>query len=439
MKRIVASVGLVAVGASSVQAALLPALTTESGKPWNLSATLRGFYDDNMNGWGKAFSAPGYERSSLGFEVSPSLQFSFPMEQTTLSFGYVYSFKYYENKPYLNAENYDQTHNFNAALTHAFSERYQISVRDSFVIGQEPDLLMAGNTYTTFQRIAGNNLRNFGSIRFSAQLTPEFGLDAGYANTLYEYTDDAWQNPNGNGTFYRASYSGLLNELDHVFHLDGRYQFQPQTIGVVGYQFRLVNYTADQPIGAYGPFGPYVMSDERDAAMHYGYLGVDHNFRPDLSGSIRLGGRYTDYVNTPVNQNSASPYGLLSLRYTYLPESYVELGASADYSATSQFAFDTASGQLTLSAQAFTVYVALRHRITPKLYGGVIGQFQNSRYYGGPYDSETDKFYLAGLSLQYRFTPNFSAEAGYNFDDLDSQVASSYVRNRVYLGVTGAY
>ena len=49
MKKIVASVGLVAVGASGLQAELLPGLTTESGKPWTVSATLRGFYDDNIN------------------------------------------------------------------------------------------------------------------------------------------------------------------------------------------------------------------------------------------------------------------------------------------------------------------------------------------------------------------------------------------------------
>ena len=52
-------------------------------------------------------------------------------------------------------------------------------------------------------------------------------------------------------------------------------------------------------------------------------------------------------------------------------------------------------------------------------------------------------FYLVGLNLQYRFTPNFSAEVGYNYDKLDSGVnviyAGSYDRNRVYFGVTGSY
>ena len=31
--------------------------------------------------------------------------------------------------------------------------------------------------------------------------------------------------------------------------------------------------------------------------------------------------------------------------------------------------------------------------------------------------------YLVGLNLRYQFTPNFSAEVGYNYDNLNSQRA----------------
>src|ERR1039457_6400243 len=102
MKRIVASVSLVAVGASSLQAALLPGMTTESGKPWTVSATLRGFYDDNINTFPDNFQVA--HRGSAGFEVNPSLKFSFPMEQTSISFSYDYSLKYYENRPLFNTD-----------------------------------------------------------------------------------------------------------------------------------------------------------------------------------------------------------------------------------------------------------------------------------------------------------------------------------------------
>ena len=127
---------------------------------------------------------------SFGFEISPAIEFLFPWEQTTLSFGYIYSLKYYENKPVNSTGHDDNTQDFHAGLNHAFSERYSISVRDSFVIGQEPDFLRAGNTFTTFQRYSGNNIRNYGAIDFLAQLTPQFGLDLGYANTLVIYADD---------------------------------------------------------------------------------------------------------------------------------------------------------------------------------------------------------------------------------------------------------
>ena len=425
MKRIVASVGLVAVGASGLQAELLPAMTTESGKPWTVGATLRGFYDDNINTVPDNFNpGPGFHRSSTGFEISPFLRFSFPMEQTTISFGYVYSLKYYDNKPLGNTDNYDQTHDFDVALSHAFSERYQLKVADSFIIGQEPDMLRAGNTFDSFQRISGDNLRNFGSITFSAQITPELGTEVGYANTFYSYSDNT---PFG--------LSGLLDELDNVAHLDLRYLLQPQTTGIVGYQFRELDYIGNQVINA----APVVRSDERNVRMNYLYVGLDHNFRPDLTGSVRVGGNYAQYYNDPASQDELSPYAMLNLKYTYLPESYLQAGFVYDYTPASVFSVSP-TGDLTLNAQSATMFASVTHRITPKLFGTLLAQYQNSTYYGGTIDGEADNYYLVGLSLQYRFTPNFSAEVGYNYDDVRSDIANrSYDRNRIYVGVTGSY
>ncbi len=424
-----------AVGAAGVQAADLPGLTTESGKPWTVSATLRGFYDDNINTLGNDLALPpGYHRGSYGFEISPALEFSFPLEQTTLSFGYIFSFKEYENKLLGSTGYSDSTHDFHAALTHAFSERYSLSIKDSFVLGQEPDFLRAGNTFSTYQRYPGNNLRNYGTVDLTAQMTPVLGLDLGYANTLYSYADNG--NPAVTGI---ASTSGLLDEIDHVIHLDGRYQIQPQTIGIVGVQFRETDFTGHQPIGGVYDNGEPVMSDTRNARSYYGYVGVDHNFRPDLMGSIRAGGRWTDYYNDPANQNQASPYAQASFKYTYLPESYVQIGGTYDYTPSSFTPELNQAGEINVSAQSGTIFGSVVHRIVPKLYGSVQAQYQNTAYYGGTIDGKVDNFYLVGLNLRYQFTPNFSAEAGYNYDNLHSDVFSNYDRNRVYIGVTGSY
>lgn len=443
MKRIVASIGLVAVGASGVQAALLPGLTSETDKPWNLSATLRGFYDDNYNAWPDDIATPAnFHRSATGFELSPSLQFSFPMEQTSLSFGYVYSLKYYQYAPYLQEDHYDQTHEFNVALTHAFSERYQLTVRDSFVIGQEPDILRAGNTFNTFQRVSGSNIRNYGTINLLAQMTPELGVEVGYANTLYSYADNVVVR-DGFGRVVVPSYSGVLDSLDHVGHVDLRYQFSPQTIGLFGYQFRQTDYIGHQEIGWDPVRGQAVWSDQRNARSHYLYVGLEHNFRKDLTGSVRAGGRYTDYYNNPAGQDITSPYAMVSLNYTYLPESYLQFGASYDYSATSLFDVDPNTGNYTLNTASATVFAAVRHRITPKLYATVDAQFQDATAYGGRYNNQVTKYYLVGLNLQYRFTRNFSAEVGYNYDiaetDSYNRLNYSYDRNRVYVGVTASY
>src|SRR2546422_7901486 len=129
MKRIVASVGLVAVGASGVHAASVAALTSEGAKPWSVSATLRGFYDDNV---GTTASSQNRTKS-FGFEISPGFNLNWAVEQTTMSLGYVYSFLYYEKKPplfdpakqeFVDQDKYDQTHSFKALLNHVFSERY---------------------------------------------------------------------------------------------------------------------------------------------------------------------------------------------------------------------------------------------------------------------------------------------------------------------------
>jgi hypothetical protein len=438
MKKIVASISLVAVGASSLQADLLPGLTTESGKPFTLSATLRGFYDDNINTYPNDLALPpGQSRGSYGVEVSPDLEFNFLMEQTTLSFGYIYSYKYYQNRLMGSSGNDDNTHDFHAALTHAFNERYSLSVKDSFVIGQEPDFLRSGNTFTTFQRYSGNNMRNFGNIDFTAQLTPAFGLDVGYANTMLDYSDTAFGVDQNNNFF--ASNAGLLNSLDHVAHLDGRYQLQPQTIGIVGVQFRETDYTGNQPIGYYADGTTPVMSNARNARSYYGYLGVDQNFRPDLTGSIRAGARYSDYYNDPADQNGASPYAMASLKFTYLPESYLVVGGSYDYSPSSVGPSVNQVGDINVGAQAGTIFASVVHRIIPKLFGSIQAQYQNTTYVGGFIDGQDANFYLVGLNLRYQFTPNFSAEAGYNYDNLNSSVVGSYDRNRVYIGITGSY
>jgi hypothetical protein len=416
MKKIVASVGLVALGATGLYSAPIPGLTEEGGKNWTASATLRGFYDDNLN----TVSGPD-KQDTFGIEISPSVSAGFRWPQTTLSLAYVFSFKYYDHKPIDSSTKYDQSHIFNAVLDHAFSERYKLNARESFVIGQEPDILRVGNAMETFQRISGDNIRNDAAIDFDAQLTRLFGFEIGYENSFWDYAQ------HGTGTPADAldpSPSGLLDRVENSVHLDSRWFICPETVGIFGYRFRDVDYTGNEDIGVRNDLTP-VRSDNRNFRQHSLYVGAEQTFRPDLTGAARVGASYIDYYNDPTDSGSGwTPYAMANLRYTYQPQSFLEVGLSQDVNAT-DVAQAVGSDRFTQSEES-TVFAS--HQ----------GQFQYSSITGD--SSLTEKDYQIGLNLTYQFTPHFSTEVGYNYDKLESDIPGrTFDRNRVYIGVTGSY
>jgi hypothetical protein len=451
MKKIVASVGLVAIGASGIQTASAQALVgADASKPWSISATLRGFYDDNTATVPNNVTVPSTQhRDSFGFEVSPSAALAWSVDQTTVTLGALYSFKHYDHVPLNSTGHNDHTVTFNAGLTHAFNEQISARVSDSFVIGQEPDLLRAGNAFSTFQRVSGNNIRNYGMIGLDAMLTPEFGISAGYDNAFYDYKD---RGPGLSGVVVQPSLAGALNRIENRAHIEGTYQAMPETKLLVGYQFTDVNYNADELIGGHvvgldvngNPIvGDPVFSKNRNSREHTGYVGAEHSFSPELKGAVRVGGSYTEYPDqagvSTVN-SSWTPYVNATLRYHYTPLSYVEGGVSYDRNATDVIGAGLA-GTTTLDAESAVVFLSVNHAITPQLFAGLIGQFQNSSYRGGTFDGNDEQYYLLGINLEYRFNQYFSAQVGYNYDRLESSSAlnRTFDRNRVYIGVTASY
>jgi hypothetical protein len=436
MKRIAASVGLVALGASGIQAADTANLSSmQTSKPWSVSATLRGFYDDNIN------TTKDNKVHVFGFEVSPSVGIGIAGEQTSASLGYTYSGKYYDHQPAGNTDKWDHTHTFDAGLSHTFSPRAQVGVRDSFVIGQEPDILRAGETISAFQRISGDNIRNYGSIVFNAEATPLLGFEVGYGNAWYDYDNAGATIASG---VIQPSRSGVLDRMEHSGHIDSRWHINPQTTAIFGYQYSQTEYLGDEDIqgtviGAPGN----TTSQSRNNRSHYVYGGVEHNFTPDLSGSFKLGAQYIDYFNDPSFSTEWSPYAQASLRYLYMVDSSVEVGVMHQRSATDVVGLPVVSGAgFVHDQEATTAYGSIRHRITPKLYGSLMGTYQHSTLNGGGalFDEQTDNFYLVGLNLEYRFNPHLSAHAGYNYDRLESDLPGrEFTRNRVYVGVTASY
>jgi hypothetical protein len=210
----------------------------------------------------------------------------------------------------------------------------------------------------------------------------------------------------------------------------------------LGGQFSVVNFIGDEPIAQPFPIAQpnlFYYSDVRDSRSYYGYVGIQRSMLANLSFTAKGGMQYTENYNDPYGATSLNPYADLSLVYTYLPGSYAQIGFSETQNATDQVRPDS-NGHITLNTESSTVYASINHKLTPKLLGTVIGRWQHSVYNGGYYNNQAIDYYNLGVNLSYSFNQHFSADAGYNLDNLVSQIpGNSYTRNRIYLGVSAAY
>jgi hypothetical protein len=412
MKKLIASAGLVAVGAVTLSAQNA-ADRMESTKPWSVSASLRGFYDDNVN------TLPsGLKTDSFGFEISPagSLRFD-PTLQTKMLLEYIYSMRYYEARA---DDKVDQSHQLSGRVEHAFSELYKVSLSDSFVYTQEPQVIETVQSLPILRREEADVLRNRAALELSAKLTERASVEASYQNTLYDYDFE--------------EYAALLNRVEHLLGLEGQWQLQENFLALGGYSYGIRDFTSSRLLP-----GTSIRGEDRSSSSHYFYGGVTRALSTQLRGTVKVGAEYTSYDIS--DDSTWNPYADLSLNYTYLPGSYVQLGFVHARNATDVVVPNPADPtDITLDAESSTVYAQLTHRISPALTGSVIGQYQHSSFRGGAFNSSVDDLFLAGVNLNYQFTENWSSEVGYNYDRLNSDLPGrGFSRNRVYVGVRASF
>lgn len=420
MKKIIASAGWVALGTAALHAAYVPGLTSmETSKPWSVSASLRGFYDDNYAA--VPASTPG-PKSSFGMEIRPSLGLNVPLDQTLIELDYTYSLKDYFDRPNDSLVHY---HAFQAKLSHKFSDRYKLNLEDSFVYSQEPSLIDT-TTQTTY-RTGVKAYRNRAALTFTAEITERLGVEAGYENAWYHYLDSG-----------PGSVSSHLNRWENYFHIDPRWRFSENVTGLIGYKYGIVSYTSNDPLSA-DPGA--LLASIRDTTAHYLYSGVEYQLSTQFSVMARGGGQLSQYPNT--DQSFLNPYVNISATYTYLPGSYVQAGFRHDRAATDLVGDATDPTLVTLDQTASTFYAYWSHKITQKLTGSLLGQMQNSAFQGGSITGATENSYFVNLSLEYAISKHLSAEFGYLYEMLvsDSNGAfdRGYTRNQVYMGIRASY
>ncbi len=444
MKNVLASAGLVAIGALAAQnihAQSGPGELFSGGdnKPWSVSGTLRGFYDDNYT-----TSPSGTNRlSSFGFEVKPSAALKFETPTTTLKASYFMDMRYYDDRVVNRA---DYSHDFELYWRQKWDERFITELSDTFVIAQEPELLNP-NDVTSPLRADGNNLRNTAAVNMTAKANDELTFVLGYANTLFSYDQDYNSLTAAQKLAGSVSRSGALDRVDQSATLTGRYSIDRQSTAVLGYQFEDVGYTSEEILVKTGSAN--YKASIRDNHSHYAFTGLDHFFTPDLSASLRVGIQATEYYNDSASTGSFGPYVDLSSTWKYREDGALTLGFSHRRTQTDLIGNTTTQvtslSNLSLDQDVSTFYLNFSQKITPKLTATLNGQFQSANLKGGLVGNDTEQFSTLGLNLTYEFSRFLRGDLGYNYDDLNSNVAvspgqtRSYDRNRVYVGITASY
>ena len=443
MKKLFVSAGL-AISALSLHAAAdyAPDVSAmDASRMWSVSGTLRGFYDDNYN---TAPNGPD-KKGSSGFEFSPTVSLIMPLQQTELGLRYTYGLYYYSYRANQGSKPIDQSQQADLWIDHAFTERLEGKVLDTFSYSQEPTLSATGSP--TPYRTSGNNVQNIGVLSLHSELSMLFSTDVGYQNTWLDYSERGASanpaSPNFVGNGSGAQYAGLLNQIGQNVYLNLNYQFQPDLMFLVGYNFGVVQYTGNEPIAQDPISGGIYNSDNRNYTSQNLYVGAQYSATEKLSMSAQVGFQYTYTYNLPSfttqDPTQWTPTANIAVTYTFLPGSYIQAGftesvGSADISTVNS------QGQLTLNSENSVVFATVNYQFTPKLLGSVIGHYQNTMYNGGQYNNSSQNWYSLGLNLSYAFNMYLSAEVGYNYDLLNTPVAGQgYTRNREYLGLTATF
>jgi hypothetical protein len=364
--------------------------TPEFKKPFTVSASLREEFDDNI------YTTRTNKRSQFKTIVEPSILFSFPLEQTSFSFRYTPTLVYYPDR---DGRDYDLNHEFVGRVTHSFSSRLNLDLREQFRYSNEPAIFDSA----ALVRRSGEYIYNVASIQGDIQWTPKFGTTSAYTNTYTDYIDDLLSETN--------------DRMSHNFDQDFRYLILPTTTLVFA--------------------GGYFYNDyenvSRDSQAITASVGVDHSFSPQFTGGIRLGGQYVDLLQG--GGDNIAPYGSLFANYQLGARSSIEFNYSHSFQPTDATNF---YGQ-----EADVITLAGRYQFTPKFSTKLQAIYTHGNYvseYTLMGESFQEDVLAFDLGFNFKLNNYLDLEAGYTFTSVMSDFAvREYDRNRVYIGIRGTY
>ena len=380
----------------------------DAGKVWEVTASLRGFYDDNYT-----TSPDVLAEESWGIEVSPGINLTLG-EGTDMEFsaGYAFGMRYYEDRE---SDNEDYGHELGISLDKKFSDTSVLLLSNGLVVAQEPEILNGG----TPLRIEGDNLRNTFAAQYRRILSGSTGVEIGYGNSIFDYEEEY--------------HSALLDRSYNEVSLDVFYG-AAETEYYAGYRYSSTDFEGDVLKVPGLVFDPGARSNH----AHSGYVGARHQLDKNIRADVRAGVQNVDYYDFDlmpglIPEDETSPYVDARMEWEYAEGSKLVAGATLARGATDLQAADQ---------EITSVYAQLLHKISGRVHGTLTGRFQDAEISGGGegLDGKEESLLLLGASLTYAVADNIWAEVAYNYDELDSDVPyRSFERNYLSVGIGTTY
>jgi hypothetical protein len=363
--------------------------------PFQLSATLREGFDDNVN------NAPaGLAQSSWFSSASADLTYAFgsPRAQLNLSAGG--GITYYNER--LGVQNYDIDLHARFKLNLQVTPRLALTFDLHATYLTEPDISLG----IGFTRRSGNYFYSDNTGTLIYLWAPRFSTATSYTVVALNYDD--------------AAVGMSQDQIQNAFGNEFRFLLTPTTTIVADYRFQMVTFTHDPA---------------RDSTTHFVLGGIDHTFSPRFNISFRGGEEFRSYQ---ADGDKSGPYFEGTLNYA--------IGKRTTVSWNNSYGIEDSAVTVNTVRHTFRSGLQVSQQVTPKITAtlglnyehdendAVTEQFFGFTFTISPAFREND-FALA-FNLRYAITPHLGIDLGYDRTQVISDMPfREYSRNKYYGGL----
>jgi hypothetical protein len=374
------------------------------GRHFQLSGSLTGGYDDNVN---------LLPTGSPSWYANPMVTFGYQFGNPRLAMDLLTGggVNYYFDHP--NGRYYDPIIYLEFTLAYKITPRMTLNLFSSSAYEAQPEY----STEFTANRRLGNYFRTDDRLDLHYSLSHRWSSVTGYSLNALEYA---------------STVGSAHDRLQNAFSEELRYLFTPTTTVSGEYRFSIND----------------TQSNQGGSTTHSLIAGLEQSFSPRLRADLRSGIQF----RSGNNGERISPYVETSLQYV--------LGSGARTSSRRSYAgtyiiwtsrYSIEESDLGVPRETFRTNLKLNYAITARLAASLAliyshGATDTSNQSTSLGESPTEDIFDITPSLRYAITQRCSVNVGYRYTEVDrgsrltplelSQAITSYSRNRYFAGVT---